>query len=199
MASSSAAATVEPAAGGSAAAAAAASTYIQTTTNSYVSRAATVDGAKSVEIKGRSIVRGGARLRGDLAPIRIGRCCLLDAGCAIEPPPAPFPDNSRRVPVAIGAHTAIGAGSVVRAAAVGGLCWIGGNVQAGPRCIIKDCCVVADGTVIPADTVVPPFHRVFTDADGRLCMVELPPSVAVELQERATNIYHEFVATQKRK
>ena len=188
-------------------AAATATTYIQTTTNSYVSRAASIEGPKFVELKGRSVVQAGARLRGDRAPIRIGRYCLLDADCTIEPPSLPsLPSSSasedkeeKHIPVTIGAHTVIGAQATIQAAAIGSLCWIGKNVQAGPRCIVKDCCVVAEGTVIPADTVVPPFHRVFTGEYGRLCTLELPPSVAVELQERATNIYHEFVAAQKRK
>jgi len=174
--------------------AAATSTYIQTTTNSYVSRAASIEGAKFVELKGRSVVQAGARLRGDRAPIRIGRYCLLDADCAIEPPSLPSStsedkEEEKHIPVTIGAHTVIGSQATIQAAAIGSLCWIGKNVQAGPRCIVKDCCVVADGTVIPADTVIPPFHRVFTEY-GRICTLELPPSVAVELQQRATNMYH---------
>lgn len=188
--------------------------YIQTTTNSYVSRAATVDGAKFVELKGRSLVHAGARLRGrDRAPLRIGRYCCLARDCRIEPPPLVLPllppnnknssnnhptQQQQYIPVTIGAHTVIGTGSQIRAAAIGSLCWLGRNVQAGPRCIIKDCCVVADNTVIPADTVIPPFHRAYNDADdGRFGTTPLPPSVAVELQERATDLYHEFVAAQK--
>jgi len=186
--------------------------YIQTTTNSYVSRAATVEGPKFVELKGRSLVHAGARLRGDRAPLRIGRYCCIASDCLVEPPEQVSSSsfalaNSKQqqqqqqyIPVTIGAHTVIGTGSQIRAAAIGSLCWLGQNVQAGPRCILKDCCVVADDTVIPADTVIPPFHRAHTDeTDGRFCTTPLPPSVAVELQERATNLYHEFVAAQKHK
>ena len=192
-------------------AAAATTTYIQTTTNSYVSRAAWIEGPKFVELKGRSVVQAGARLRGDRAPIRIGRYCLLDNDCAIEPPSLPSPslsatssaasedkEEEKHIPVTIGAHTVIGAQATIQAAAIGSMCWIGKNVQVGPRCIVKDCCVVADGTVIPADTVVPPFHRVFMGEEGWLCTMELPPSVAVELQERATIMSVEFQKAERR-
>jgi len=173
------------------------SSYIQTTTNSYVSRAASVEGPRFVEIKGRSIIQDGAKICGNVAPIRIGRYCLLDTNCTVEPPTLPV--TNKPVPVTIGAHTAIGADSNIQAAAIGSLCSVGRNVNAGPRSIVKDCCVIADDTVIPADTLIPPFHRAYTDVGGRFCTMELPPSVAVELQERATNIYHDFVAAQKGK
>ena len=174
-------------------------TYIKTTTHSYVSRGATLDSPKCVELKGRIVVHDGARLRGDRAPIRIGRYSWLDRNCLIEPPPHPQPSGStvKYIPVTIGAHTVIGAGSTIYAAAIGSLCWVGRHVQIRSRALIKDCCVVADFTVVPADAVVPPFHRAYTAPDGRFCTTPLPPAVAVELQERAVRLYHDFVAAQK--
>ena len=174
-------------------------TFIRTTTNSYVSRGATLDGPKFVELKGRIVVHSGVRLHGDRAPIRIGRYGWLERNCVIEPPSLSMSDPAKCVPVTIGAHTVIGEGSTIQAAAVGSMCWVGRNVQAKSRCILKDCCFVEDNTVIPADTVVPPFHRAYTATDGRFCTLALPPAVAVELQERAIRLYHEFAAAQRRK
>ena len=45
--------------------------FIKTTTHNYVSRKATIDGAKQVEIKGRSIIHD-VKIRGDLVSSFIG-------------------------------------------------------------------------------------------------------------------------------
>jgi dynactin 5 len=174
------------------------SSYIQTTTNNYVSRKAFIDGSKHVELKGRSVVSDGVRIHGDLGLVRIGRYCHIHSNTTLQPPPLPGQEENKFVPVTVGSHTVIGKDCVLEAAAIGSLCWIGDGVKIGQRCILKDCCVVADGTVIPADTVIPPFTRVFSSANGRLVTTELPPSVAVELQERALESYQEFAAMQRR-
>ena len=72
-------------------------TYIKTTTHSYVLRGATLDSPKCVELKGRIVVHDGARLRGDRAPIRIGRYSWLDRNCLMEPPAHPQPPSGRVV------------------------------------------------------------------------------------------------------
>jgi dynactin 5 len=192
--------------------------YIQTTTHNYVSRQAVIDGSSSVELKGRSIVSEGVHIRGDLAVIRMGRYCLVQANTHIQPPPFPgqqekAPDSSladgsggteaptttatKFLPVSIGSHTVIGKDCLIQAAAVGSLCWIEDAVTLGPRSLVKDCCVVTRGTVIPADTVLPPFtHASTSSTSGRLTMRLLPPAVAVELQDRAVEAFTEFVQQQ---
>jgi dynactin 5 len=188
--------------------------YIQTTTHNYVSRQAVIDGSSSVELKGRSIVSAGVHIRGDLAVIRMGRYCLVQANTRIQPPPFPgqqheqAPDSSladgsggteaattaatKFVPVSIGSHTVIGKDCLIQAAAVGGSCLIEDAVTLGPRSLVKDCCVVTRGTVIPADTVLPPFTHA-SNTNGRLTLRLLPPAVAVELQDRAVEAFTEFV------
>lgn len=215
--------------------------YIQTTAhNNYVSRTAVLDGAHHVELKGRCVVRDGVRLRGDLAPLRMGRYGWLDSRTVVQPPPLLVqlhenqqPQHQQQtdhattttttakiisskqhyyVPVTIGSHTVIGPDCVLEAAAVGSLCWIGRGVTIGARSIVKDCCVVAAHTTIPTDTVIPPFTRVSNtiisgsssssssnNARVRLVMTPLPPSVAVELQERAVEAFQGFCAIQKQR
>lgn len=174
------------------------SSYIQTTTQNYVSRKATIDGSRQVELKGRSIVADGVKIRGDLGLVRIGRYCHLHSNTLLQPPLLPGQDGTKHVPVTIGSRTVIGKGCVVEAAAVGSLCRVGNAVTMGPRSILKDCCVVADHTVIPTDTVIPPFTRVYSATSGRLCTSELPPSVAVELHDLAVDAYQEFVSVIKK-
>lgn len=129
------------------------------------------------------------------------------------------------IPVTIGSHSTIGRECRIHAAAIGSFCWIGDNVTIGERCIVKDCCVIANGTIVPADTVLPPFTRASMTApppedeekeedykEGslstttsrqqqherrRLVTHPLPPAAAVELQERAVELFQTFVAARQ--
>lgn len=163
--------------------------FIKTTTHNYVSRKAVIDGAKQVEIKGRSIIQDEVHIRGDLAVVRIGRYCVLERGSLVEPPAHPS-RKSKNVPLLIGSHTHIGSGCEIRAAAIGSMVWIGANVKLGKRCIIKDNCVIEPGIEIADDTIVPPFTRVSTNTTADF--EELPPSVSVQLQEVSITTYDEF-------
>jgi dynactin-5 len=163
--------------------------YIKTTTHNYVSRKATIDGAKQVEIKGRSILQEGVRVRGDLAIVRIGRYCEIDAQTLLEPPNHPL-NRSKNIPIVIGSHTHIGTNCEIRAAAIGSMVWIGDDVKLGKRCIIKDNCIIESGAVLGDDTVVPPFTRI--SAKNPTFQQELPPSMAVQMQEVSLDRYQEF-------
>jgi dynactin-5 len=163
--------------------------FIKTTTHNYVSRKAIIDGAKQVEIKGRSIIQDEVKVRGDLAIVRIGRYCVIGRGSLVEPPVHPL-NKSNNIPLVIGSHTHIGSECEIRAAAVGSMVWIGDNVKLGKRCIIKDNCVIESGIEIGDDTIVPPFTRIYTNTTTDF--EELPPSVAVQLQEVSISNYDEF-------
>lgn len=163
--------------------------YIKTTTHNYVSRKATINGAKQVEIKGRSILQDGVIVRGDLAIVRIGRYCEIDTNTLLEPPGHPL-KTSKNIPLVIGSHTHIGSNCEIRAAAVGSMVWIGDDVKLGKRCIIKDNVVIESGTVLGDDTVIPPFTRI--SAKNPTFHQEIPPSTAVQMQEISLDRYQEF-------
>lgn len=62
------------------------SSYIRTTTQSYISRAAHILGPDRVHAKGKSVIRPSVRIHGDYgAVVSIGRYCLLDEGVVIAP------------------------------------------------------------------------------------------------------------------
>jgi dynactin-5 len=163
--------------------------YIKTTTHNFVSRKAQVDGAKQVEIKGRSILQEGVVVRGDLAIVRIGRYCEIDSNTRLEPPTHPL-DKSKRIPLVIGSHTRVGRDCNIQAAAIGSNVWIGNQVTLGPRVIIKDNCIIEDNVALGGDTVVPPFSRI--SVKNPLLPAELPPSMAAHMQELSLDRYQEF-------
>lgn len=92
--------------------------YIKTTTHNYVSRKAVIDGAKQVEIKGRTILHDGVRVRGDWQVVRIGRYCEIGASTTLGPPVNAL-QKGKYIPVVIGSHTYIGENCEIRASAIG--------------------------------------------------------------------------------
>mmetsp|Transcript_24483 Transcript_24483/g.67640 ORF Transcript_24483/g.67640 Transcript_24483/m.67640 type:complete len:167 (+) Transcript_24483:358-858(+) len=92
--------------------------YIKTMTHNYVSRKAIIEGAKRVEIKGRSILHEGVKVRGDLQIVKIGRYCEIGALTSLEPAENQF-QKERRIPMIIGSHTHIGKECDIRGAAIG--------------------------------------------------------------------------------
>ena len=181
------------------------SDYIKTTTHNFISRKAVIEGPRQVELKGRSIVHDGVKIRGEAGIVRIGRYVWIDPGTELEPSPFLNPTTgttNKCVPMMIGNHTKIESNCTIRAAAIGSMVHVGEGAQIGKRCIIKDCCVIEAGVILGDDTVVPPFTRIFQkpkyfDAPRGVVMKELPPSMSVELQERAMDNYDSFANLQR--
>jgi dynactin-5 len=171
--------------------------YIKTTTHNYISRKAVIEGPRQVELKGRSVIQDAVKIRGDVGIVRVGRYVWIAENTELEPAPLAT-GGEKRVPMMIGNHTRIGQHCHIQAAAVGSLVNVGDNVKIGKRCIIKDCCVIASNVVLGDDTVVPPFTRVANDGtSSRLKMSELPPSMTIELQDKAMDQYQEFTNLQR--
>eukprot|EP00535_Pseudo-nitzschia_heimii_P007392 CAMPEP_0197183390 /NCGR_PEP_ID=MMETSP1423-20130617/7793_1 /TAXON_ID=476441 /ORGANISM="Pseudo-nitzschia heimii, Strain UNC1101" /LENGTH=187 /DNA_ID=CAMNT_0042633969 /DNA_START=35 /DNA_END=598 /DNA_ORIENTATION=- len=170
--------------------------YIKTTTHNYVSRNAIIDGAKRVEIKGRSMLHKGVRVRGDLQIVKIGRYCEIGESTSLEPPKHPY-DKEKRIPMVIGSHTHIGKNCVIEGAAIGSMVSIGDGVKVGKRCIIKDNCVIESDVILADDTVIPPFTLI--SKRNPTFYHELPPSVAVQTQEVSLDRYAEFKQEQRDK
>jgi carbonic anhydrase/acetyltransferase-like protein (isoleucine patch superfamily) len=93
--------------------------YIKTTTHNYVSRKAVIDGAKQVEIKGRSILHDGVHVRGDLQIVRIGRYCEIGLSTILQPPVNAIQRKGKYIPMVIGSHTHIGESCEIRSSAIG--------------------------------------------------------------------------------
>jgi acetyltransferase-like isoleucine patch superfamily enzyme len=73
--------------------------------------------------------------------------------------------------------------------------WMGDNVKVGDRCIIKDNCIIEAGVVLGDDTVIPPFTRI--SISHPTIYHELPPSMAVQMQQISLDRYAEFKQGQR--
>ena len=155
--------------------------YIQTATQVFVSRDATLDDPNLIQLQGKSVIHPGVTLQGS---IRMGRYCILGENTQC---------SSLIVPLWIRGHVSIGKNCIIHAASIGTNVVIGNDCQIGHRCIIKDNCWLAPGTILGDDTVIPPFSRV-AGQPGQI-VDELPPSAAIELQQLAQDEYQQFIAS----
>lgn len=159
--------------------------YIKTVSHNFVSRKATVEGPQRVELKGKSVLKDGVVVRGDLERIQMGRYVTVGQETTLVP---------SDVPMVIRGHDIIGKSCEIQAASIGSFVKIGDDCKIGKRCLIKDVVIIEEGTILGDDTVVPPFSRV----KGRpgLVVEELPPSAATDLQNAALDTYQSFVKEQ---
>ncbi|CAM9918930.1 unnamed protein product [Chrysoparadoxa australica] len=171
--------------------------YIRTTSANLVSRAAKVYGAANVNLKGKSIVKPGAIIRGELAAVRIGRYCMIAENAVIRPPYVLEPDEEdggkmkvKFKPLLIGNSSCIGKNSVVEAGVMGTNVHVGDNCVLGASCTIHDNCYIEDGAVLPPGMVVPPFSRI-GGIPARI-LADMPESTAVVHRDRAAARFDHF-------
>ena len=60
--------------------------YIDTSTGNKVSRKSVLCGSQNIHLYGKTIIKQGAIIRGDLARVSIGRHCVIDKSVVIRPP-----------------------------------------------------------------------------------------------------------------
>ena len=160
--------------------------YIKTASHNFVSRQAVVKGPEQVELKGKSVLKEGVVVRGDLGyRIQMGRYVTVEEETTLTPCDAPM---------VIRGHAVIGKSCDIQAASIGSFVRIGDCCKIGKRCFIKDACILEEGTILGDDTVVPPFSRV--QGQPGLVVEELPPSAAADLQDAALETYQSFVDEQ---
>ncbi len=105
-----------------------------------------------VTIGKHSSVWFNAVIRGDLAPVRIGKSCNIQDNSVIH---VDFGNST-----VIGDNVSVGHGAIIHGAEVGNNCIIGAGARVlngskvGEYCIIGAGCVVTEGFVIPPSSVV---------------------------------------------
>jgi len=164
------------------------SEYVETASGNKVCRNTVLCGSQNIVINGKSIVRDGVIIRGDLANVRIGRQCIIDTKVVVRPSFKKFSQGVAFFPLHIGDNVFIGEGSVINAAMIGSYVYIGKNCVIGRRAVLKDCCMIADNTVIAADSVVPTF-AIYKGSPG--VHVDDQPDCTQDLMIEHTKSYYQ--------
>eukprot|EP00927_Polykrikos_kofoidii_P016825 TRINITY_DN17629_c0_g1_i1.p1 TRINITY_DN17629_c0_g1~~TRINITY_DN17629_c0_g1_i1.p1 ORF type:complete len:228 (+),score=45.76 TRINITY_DN17629_c0_g1_i1:122-805(+) len=165
--------------------------YIYTASGNKVSRQSVLCGSQNIALAGKSIVRPGVILRGDLQLLRLGKYVYIGDGCVLRPSYKKYKGNLAFFPMSIGDHVTIGARTVIGAAQIGACVDIGEDCVISKRCVVKDCAVLLPGTVLPPDTIVPPL-TVFGGCPGRY-LGDLPESMQFVQKQTSIQIYKTFV------
>jgi len=166
--------------------------YIETLTGNKVSRKSVLCGSQNIRLYGKTIIKPGSIIRGDLACVNIGRFSCVGSNTVIRPACKPYKGNLVFFPTTIGDHVFIDDDCVIEAASIGSSVVIGKSSIIGKRCILKDCCVVEANSVVPADTVIAPFS-VYAGHPAR-CVGALPDCFHYERRDDSMSCYDNFVA-----
>mmetsp|Transcript_20923 Transcript_20923/g.65406 ORF Transcript_20923/g.65406 Transcript_20923/m.65406 type:complete len:209 (+) Transcript_20923:103-729(+) len=165
--------------------------YIQTASGNKVSRQSVLCGSQNISLAGKSIVKPGVILRGDLQLLRIGKFVIIGESSVMRPSYKKYKGSFAFFPMTIGDFVTIGPRSVISAAQIGSCVDIGEDCVVSKRCVVKESSVLLPGTVLPPDTVVPPL-TVFGGAPGRY-LGDLPESTQASQRQRATMAYKRFL------
>ena len=178
------------------------STVITTTSGNKISRAAFLCGPQNIRLHGQTLVKAKATIRGDRAPISVGRFCIFGSRSVIKPSAAFVPTAAAGTaesaasfaPLAIGDFVVVGDGCVVEARKIGSFVLIGEGTVVGNGCIIKDCCRILPGSALPEGMVVPPFSLV-SGVPAKIEHKELPCDTAQIIEESCMQEFKRFVVT----
>ncbi|MEA1949644.1 MAG: gamma carbonic anhydrase family protein [Thermodesulfobacteriota bacterium] len=118
--------------------------------NVFIAPTATVIG--DVEIKDNASIWYGTVLRGDMAPIIVGKSTNIQDNCTLHT------DFDR--PAIIGDYVTVGHNAVVHGCIIENYCLIGINAVVLSNASIKTGSVVAAGSVVKHGQVVGPYHLV---------------------------------------
>ncbi len=110
----------------------------------FISEAAYVVG--NVEIGGHSSVWPGAVIRGDYAPVTIGKYVHLEDNCVVH----------CGTPLVMGDYIIVGHGAVVHCGKIGNNVLIGSGATVLDRAVIGDSCIIGAGCLVTPDTIIPP-------------------------------------------
>lgn len=116
----------------------------------YISPTAVIEG--DVEIGDGASIWHGAVLRGDMAPIRLGKNSNIQDNCTVH--------NDSGKPTIIGDHVTVGHNAVVHGCIVGDLVLIGIGAVVLTGAVIGKGCIIAAGAVVMENAEFPPYQLV---------------------------------------
>jgi len=167
--------------------------YVLTKSGIHISRKTVLCGPQNIKVDGKSILKPNVIIRADLAPVKMGKFCVVNERSVVRPPCRRYKGGIVIPKISVGDHVYIGKDCVVCALSIGSFVNIGDGAIVSPRCMLKDCCQIAPGAIVPPDTVVPPFTY-WAGVPAKLVR-ELPDSTERRMTDFTTQLYKNFQLT----
>jgi dynactin-5 len=166
--------------------------FLETHTGNKVNRKATVRGTQNIHLNGKCIISTGVMIRGELAPVKIGKNTIIRENVILRPSYKRAKGHLKYVTMNIGDHVYIGENSIICATKIGNCVYIGKNCIISHRCTLRDYSRVEDNTVLVPDTEVPSFTS-YAGHPGTY-QADLPDSSIFIQTEFTQTYYNKFVA-----
>lgn len=166
--------------------------YLETHTGNKVSRKATVKGTHNIHLNGKCIISPGVIIRGDLAPVKIGKNTIIREDVVLRPSYKRAKGHLKYITMHIGDYVYIGENSIICASKIGNCVSIGKNCIISHRCVLRDNTRIEDNTILCPDTEVPPF-TCYGGHPG-IYLADLPDSTVFIHTEMAQCFYNKFIS-----
>lgn len=166
--------------------------FLETHTGNKVSRKAAVRGTHNIHLNGKCIISTGVMIRGELAPVKIGKNTIIKENVVLRPSYKRAKGHLKYVTLHIGDYVYIGENSIICASKIGNCVYIGKNCIISHRCVLRDNCRVEDNTILVPDTEVPPF-TLYSGQPG-VYQCDLPDSTIFTQTEFTQSYYNKFVS-----
>ena len=167
--------------------------YLETHTGNKVSRKATVKGTQNIHLSGKCIIFPGVIIRGELAPVKIGKNSIIREDVVLRPSYKREKGHLKYITMHIGDYVYIGENSIICAARIGNCVYIGKNCIISHRCVLRDNSRIEDNTILCPDTEVPPFT--YYAGHPGIHVSDLPDSTIFIHTEIAQSFYNKFIAS----
>lgn len=164
--------------------------FVVTKSGIVISKKTVLCGPQNIKVDGKSILKAGAIIRADLAPVKMGKYCVVAERSVVRPPCRRFKGGIVIPKISVGDHVYIGKDFVVSALSIGSFVHIGDGAVVSPRCVLKECSEIAPGAIVPPDTVVPPFTY-WSGVPARVTR-EMPDSTEARMTDYTTQVYKNF-------
>ncbi|CAJ0954971.1 unnamed protein product, partial [Mesorhabditis belari] len=168
--------------------------YIETSTGNKVYKKASIYGSQNIVLSGKCVLQKDCILRGDLAPIRMGKFGIIGENSVIRPSFKNFINKGPQgsfIHVKIGDHVFIGKSCIIMAGQISSYCHIGDGAILGQSCVLKECCEVQAEAVIAPDSVFPPFSLI--GGNPARVIGSTAPCTADMMIEATQEYYENFV------
>mmetsp|Transcript_26885 Transcript_26885/g.79234 ORF Transcript_26885/g.79234 Transcript_26885/m.79234 type:complete len:186 (-) Transcript_26885:256-813(-) len=168
--------------------------FFTTASRNHISKKSILHGSQNIHCAGRCVIQPGVVIHGEVAPVRIGRGCVIGSNTKLEPSVKVVQGTHIAIPMTIGDFVMIGEGADVQAASIGSRVQIGSGATLCPGVIVKDGVLIPDRALVPPECVIAPLMRASGRPASMLTMEPMHESTLLLFQEDAERYFEDFDA-----
>lgn len=127
--------------------------FVRTSKGSMIAKNAELISQQHIRVLSGSMIHKNVSIHGNLAPVNIGRFCILKENCALQP----GKHLGKVLPLTVGDFCTIGKQAQIHSVSIGSYCDIEEGVILLEGTILGECCQILKSSTLLAGTVVPSY------------------------------------------